>query len=34
VEYAAEDLINWSLDEQGNYEWVVLRTALIKQDRV
>jgi hypothetical protein len=34
VEYAAEDLINWSLDEQGNYEWVVLRTELTKQDRV
>jgi len=34
VEYAAEDLINWNLDEQGNYEWVVLRTELIKQDRV
>ncbi len=34
VEYAAEDLINWSLDEHGNYEWVVLRTELIKQDRV
>ncbi len=28
VEYAAEDLINWNLDEQGNYEWVVLRTEL------
>ncbi len=34
VDYAAEDLINWSLDEKGNYEWVVLRTELIKQDRV
>ena len=34
VDYAAEDLINWNLDEQGNYEWVVLRTELIKQDRV
>ena len=34
VEYAAEDLINWNLDEQGNYEWVVLRTELIRQDHV
>jgi hypothetical protein len=34
VEYAAEDLINWNLDEHGNYEWVVLRTELTKQDRV
>jgi hypothetical protein len=24
----AEDLINWSLDERGNYEWVVLRTTI------
>jgi hypothetical protein len=34
VDYAAEDLINWSLDDHGNYEWVVLRTELIRQDRV
>jgi hypothetical protein len=34
VEYAAEDLINWNLDEHGNYEWVVLRTELTKQDSV
>jgi hypothetical protein len=34
VDYTAEELINWSLDEQGNYDWVVLRTELIKQDRV
>ena len=34
VDYPAEDLINWNLDEQGSYEWVVLRTELIKQDRV
>jgi hypothetical protein len=26
VEYRPEDLINWSYDEAGNYEWVVLRT--------
>lgn len=33
IGYSAEDLINWSLDEQGNYEWVVLRTtALRKKD--
>jgi hypothetical protein len=24
----AEDLINWSLDERGNYEWVVLRSTI------
>jgi hypothetical protein len=34
VDYAAEDLINWSLDEQGNYEWVVIRTRSLKKDRV
>ena len=34
VDYAAEDVINWSLDEQGNFEWVVIRTKLIKKDRV
>ncbi len=34
VDYAAEDLINWSLDEQGNFEWVVLRTELLRKDRV
>ena len=34
VDYAADDVINWSLDERGNYEWVVLRTSLIKKDRV
>lgn len=33
VGYSAENLINWSLDERGNYEWVVLRTvALRKKD--
>lgn len=34
VEYSAEELINWSRDELGNYEWVVLRTSAIKKDRV
>lgn len=24
----AEDLINWSLDEKGNYEWVVLKSSI------
>jgi hypothetical protein len=27
VGYSADDLINWSLDERGEFEWVVLRTA-------
>jgi len=34
VEYAADDVINWSLDEHGNFDWVVIRTKQIKKDRV
>ena len=34
VDYAADDLINWSLDAQGNFEWVVLRTTSLKKDNV
>jgi len=31
VRYAAEELINWSYDAEGNYEWVVLRTSYLRQ---
>ncbi len=31
VRYAAEELVNWEHDENGNYEWVVLRTAALRQ---
>ncbi|HLJ47567.1 MAG TPA: hypothetical protein VKU01_16240 [Bryobacteraceae bacterium] len=34
VGYSAEDLINWSYDEHGNYEWVVLRTHDLRKQRV
>jgi hypothetical protein len=34
VEYGADDVINWSLDERGNYEWVVIRTKMLRKDRV
>jgi hypothetical protein len=34
VDYCAEDVINWSLDDQGNFEWVVIRTKVVKTDRV
>jgi hypothetical protein len=34
IDYPAEDVINWSLDEEGNYEWVVIRTRLLKKDRL
>jgi hypothetical protein len=27
VDYRPEDLINWDVDEDGNFEWVVLRTS-------
>jgi hypothetical protein len=34
VDYSPDDVINWSLDERGNFEWVVIRTRLLKKDRV
>ncbi len=34
VGYSAEDLINWSYDEQGNYEWVVLRTGGLRKPNI
>lgn len=32
--YTADEVINWSLDERGEYEWVVIRTSCLKQDGV
>jgi len=34
VDYTAENLINWSNDDQGNFEWVVLRTENVHKERV
>ncbi|MCX6622014.1 MAG: hypothetical protein NTY38_13285, partial [Acidobacteria bacterium] len=34
VEYAPEDLINWSQDEHGSLEWVVLRTRNFRQPSI
>jgi hypothetical protein len=34
VAFGPEDLINWSRDEQGNFEWVVLRTKSLKKARI
>jgi hypothetical protein len=34
VEYSPEDLINWSLDDRGNFDWVVLRTKSVRKDKV
>lgn len=31
VRYSAEDLINWSLDERGDFEWVVLKQSTERQ---
>lgn len=34
VGYSADDLINWSYDDHGNYEWVVLRTSGLRKDKI
>jgi hypothetical protein len=34
IGYSSEDVINWNLDEQGNFDWVVIRTKLIRKERV
>jgi len=32
--YSPEELINWSVDEHGNYEWVVLRSTYLTKPKV
>jgi hypothetical protein len=34
VAYSADELINWSCDQQGELEWVVIRTSVLRQDDV
>ncbi|MBI4874668.1 MAG: hypothetical protein HY822_08545 [Acidobacteria bacterium] len=34
VECSREDLTNWSLDERGNYDWVVLRTSQRRKPQI
>ncbi|HWE52424.1 MAG TPA: hypothetical protein VG273_21690 [Bryobacteraceae bacterium] len=34
IGYSADELINWSHDQKGELEWVVLRTTWLKQDSV
>ncbi|MGH9674779.1 MAG: hypothetical protein ACRD44_16495 [Bryobacteraceae bacterium] len=34
VDYSAEQLINWNLDQQGNYDWVVLRSSYLRKATV
>lgn len=34
VSYAADELINWSYDDYGLYQWVVLRTESLRKDKL
>jgi len=34
VNYAADELINWSYDECGHYQWVVLRTQSLRKEKI
>lgn len=34
VPYTTDEVINWSLDDLGNFEWVVIRTESVKKTRV
>jgi hypothetical protein len=34
VSYSADELINWSYDDHGHYQWVVLRTQSLKKAQI
>ena len=34
VSYTAEEVINWSRNDNGEFDWVVIRTSWLKQDSV
>jgi hypothetical protein len=34
MSYTADEVINWSVDSKGEFEWVVIRTSCLKQDSV
>jgi hypothetical protein len=34
VSYGADELINWSYDEHGHYQWVVLRTQSLRKAKI
>ena len=34
VDYSAEEVINWSYDQEGGLEWVVIRTSCLQQSKV
>jgi hypothetical protein len=34
VGYTADEVINWSVDNKGDFDWIVMRTSCLKQDSV
>jgi hypothetical protein len=34
IGYSADELINWSHDDQGHYQWIVLRTRSLKKNHI
>ncbi len=34
VSYSADELINWSHDEHGHYQWIVLRTESLRKEKI
>ena len=34
MSYSADELINWSYDDHGQYQWVVLRTQSLRKERI
>jgi hypothetical protein len=34
VPFSPEEVINWSRDDQGNFDWVVIRTKSLKKERL
>lgn len=34
VSYAPDEIINWSTDERGEYDWVVIRTSQLRRQRL
>ncbi len=34
VEYGPDDIINWSRDERGNFDWVVIRTKTLRKKNI
>ncbi|MBI2686408.1 MAG: hypothetical protein HYX27_08835 [Acidobacteria bacterium] len=34
VSYSPDELINWSTDEQGEFEWIVIRTSQMRRQRL